>query len=470
MAKAKAFVHPYIPNSVPEIMDDMLRTLGVTDIEFFYREIPEKLRLRRKLDLPKPFPVEHELKKHVMSILSRNKTCDEYLNFLGGGCWQHCVPAVCDEIGQRSEFLTAYTGSPYANLGKFQAYFEFQSQIGELVGMAVVGLPTYSWGSAAGNAVRMAARISGRNEVLIPKTVGPERLATITTFCAPANTPEHIDIKLVNYELKTGLMDLQDLQDKISSKTAAVYIENPSYLGFIESQGREISEITHSVGAISIVGVDPISLGVLAPPADYGADIVVGTAQPLGVHMNCGGGTIGFIASRDEEEYVAEYPSLLISITDTIKQGEYAFYQCTPERTSYASRERGKDWVGTGVGLWTVVASVYMSLMGPQGFREIGKTIIQRTHYAMRLLSGIEGVKVLLASNSFKEFVVNFDDTGKSVPYINKALLEYNIFGGKDITTEFAELGNSALYCITEVHSREDIHKLAEALKEVLAR
>jgi len=470
MAKDKQFVHPYIPNSVPDIINDMLRELGVPDIEFFYQEIPEKLRFRRKLDLPEPFPVERELEKHVMGILSRNKTCDEYLNFLGGGCWQHYIPAVCDEIGQRSEFVTAYTGSPYGNLGKFQAYFEFQSQIGELVGMDVVGLPTYSWGSAAGNAVRMAARMTGRNEVLVPRTVGPERLATITTFCAPANTPGHIDIKLVNYELKTGIMDLEDLQDKISSKTAAVYMENPSYLGFIESQGMEISEIAHSVGAISIVGVDPISLGVLVPPADYGADIVVGTAQPLGVHMNCGGGTIGFIASRDEEDYVAEYPSLLISITNTTKEGEYGFYQCTPERTSYASREKGKDWVGTVVGLWTVVASVYMSLMGPQGFKEIGETIIQRSHYAMKLLSQIRGVKILMLQNSFKEFVVNFDATGKSVPYINKALLEHNIFGGKDISKEFPELGNSALYCVTEVHSREDIHKLAEALKEVLAR
>ena len=470
MAEQKTLIHPYIPNSVPEIKTEMLKEIGVKDVETLYQEIPEKLRFRRKLNLPKPFLAEYELRKHVMSILSKSKTCEENLNFLGGGCWQHYIPAVCDEINQRSEFLTAYTGSPYANLGKFQTFFEFQSQLGELVGMDIVSVPTYSWGTAAGFAIRMACRITVRNEVLVSKAVGPERLATIRTFCGPAATAGHIDVRLIDYDLKTGLLNLQDLKDKISSKTAAVYIENPSYLGFIESQGRKISEMAHANGAVSIVGVDPISLGVLAPPADYGADLVVGTVQPLGIHMNCGGGTIGFIASRDEEEYVAEYPSLLVSITDTKEAGEYGFYLCTFERTSYASRDKPKDWVGTATGLWTITAAVYMAVMGPNGFREIGQTIMQKSHYAIKLLSEVQGVKVLSPPSVFKEFVVNFDEAGKTVKDVNKALLSHNIFGGKDISKEFPELGNSALYCITEVHSQEDIHKLVDALKEVLAK
>jgi len=470
MPKEKTFIHPYIPNSVPETKAEMLREIGVTEVEVLLQEIPEELRFKSKLNLPKPFLAECELKKHVMSILSKNKTCVENLNFLGGGCWQHYVPAVCDEINQRSEFLTSYTNTTYANLGKFQAFFEFQSQMGELVGMDVVNVPTYSWGTAAGHAIRMASRITGRNEVLISRTVGPERLATIRTYCQLPPTLGHIHIGLVNYDSKTGLLNLDELKDKISSKTAAVYIENPSYLGVIESQGEKISEVAHANGAVSIVGVDPISLGVLAPPADYGADIVVGTAQSLGIHMNCGGGTIGFIASRDEEAYVAEYPSYLTSITDTIEKGEYGFGQCAFERTSMAVRDKGKDWVGTGTGLWTITAAVYMSLMGPDGFREIGQTIIQKSHYAIKLLSDIKGVEVLFPRHIFKEFVVNFDETDKTVRDINNALLEYGIFGGKDISKEFSELGNSALYCITEVHSQEDIQKLATALKEVVTK
>jgi glycine dehydrogenase subunit 1 len=468
MAKRKAFVYPYIPNSVPEIKAEMLKDIGVTDAKVLYQEIPEQLRLGRRLDLPKPFLAEAELRKHVMRILSKNRTCEENLSFLGGGCWQHYVPAVCDEINQRSEFLTAYTSTAYTNFGRFQALFEFQSQIGELVGMDVVSFPTYSWGTAAGYAIRMASRITGRNEFLLPKTISPERLATIVSFCEPVATPGHKDIRLIGYDATTGLMDLQQLKDKISSKTAAVYIENPSYLGFIESQGGTISEIAHANGAISIVGVDPISLGVLAPPADYGADIVVGTAQSLGIHMNFGGGAIGFIASRDEEEYVAENPSLLISITDTIVEGEYGFGSCTFERTSFMARDKAKDWVGTGTALWAITAAVYMALMGPEGFREIGQTIIQGSHYAIKLLSEIPGIKILFPANVFKEFVVNFDGTRKTVSEVNKALLEHHIFGGKDISGEFPELGNSALYCVTEVHRQADIYKLAKTLREVL--
>jgi len=469
MAKGKPFVHPYIPNSVPEIREEMLKEIGVQSGETLYQEIPERLRFRRKLNLPAPFPAESDLKNHVKSILSKNKTCEENLSFLGGGCWQHYVPAVCDEIIGRSEVLTAYDGQGYSDLGRWQIFFEYQSELGELVGMEVVCLPVYSWGNAAGYAIRMASRITGRNEVLLPKTVSPERLATIRTFCQPLNMAGHIHVRTIGYDTKTGLLAFEDLKRKISSKTAAVYIENPSYLGFIETQGKEISAIARANGALSIVGVDPISLGVLSAPADYGADIVVGTGQSLGVHMNCGGGTFGFIASRDEEEYVAEYPASLISITNTIEEKEYGFGECTSERTMYGKREKGKDFVGTTSNLWAIAAAVYMALMGPNGLKEIGEAIIQKSHYATKLLSETKGIDIRLTPNSFKEFVVNFDETGKAVKDVNKALLNYNIFGGKDISKEFPALGNSALYCVTEIHSKEDIEKLANALKEVLA-
>ena len=478
MAKEKPFIHPYIPNSVPTVKAEMLKSIGVEDVETLYQEIPERLRLKRRLNLPQPFPAEHDLKKHVMSILSKNKTCQENLSFLGGGCWQHYVPAVCEEIMGRSEVLTAYAGEQYSDLGKFQLFFEYQSELSELVGMGVACLPVYSWGCAAGYAIRMAARITGRNEVLIPKTVSPERLAAIRTLCQSVTMPGHIDIKLIGYDSKTGLLDVEDLKSQTSSRTAAVYIENPSYLGFIETQGKEISDIARANGAESIVGVDPISLGVLAAPADYGADIVVGTAQPLGTHMNCGGGEFGFIATRDEEEYVLEYPALLVSMTDTVKEGEYGFGWCGFDaRTAYGIRnEKGqvrseaKDFIGTTSNLWAMGACVYMALMGPNGFKEIGELIIQRSHYAIKLLSQIKGVKVIFSPHIFKEFVVNFDETGKSVKDINKALLKYNIFGGKDISPEFPELGSSALYCVTEIHSQDDIKKLASALEEVLVK
>jgi len=475
MFKKDSFVHPYIPNSVPRIKAEMLREIGVKDVEELYIEIPEKLRFKRKLNIPGPILSEYELKSKIMKILSKNVTCEDYLNFIGAGCWQHYVPAVCDEIISRAEFLTAYGGEVYADTGKYQAFFEFQSQMGELLRMEAVSLPVYSWGAAAAFAIRMASRIVRKNEVLVPRTIAPERLSTIRTFCGPDNLPSQIILKMVDYNKIDGQLDLSDLKKKISSKTAAIYFENPSYLGFIETKGKEISEIANQNGSLSIVGVDPLSLGVLEPPSNYGADIIVGTIQPLGVHMNCGGGTGGFIATRDEEKYVVEYPSLLVSITNTSQAGEYGFGYCTWDRTSYMGRdengkikEGSKDFTGTISNLWAIAAAVYMSLMGPQGFKEIGETIIEKTHYAINLISDIPGVKTIFSSNSFKEFIVNFDATGKSVKEINQSLLKYKIFGGKDISQDFPELGENALYCITEIHSQKDLEKLAYALKEVL--
>jgi glycine dehydrogenase subunit 1 len=234
--------------------------------------------------------------------------------------------------------------------------------------------------------------------------------------------------------------------------------------------GDEIAEIAHDCGAISVVGVDPISLGVIAPPADYGADIVCGDIQPLGMHMQFGGGQAGFIATRDEEKYVMEYPSRLFGITTTRVEGEWGFGDVAYDRTSFALREKGKEWVGTAAALWGITAGVYLALMGPRGMVEIGEGIMARSKYAMQQLAGIEGLQIpLFQAPHFKEFAVNFDGTGRTVAEINRELLKRGIFGGKDLSGEFPELGQSGLYCVTEVHTQADIDRLAAALKEVVA-
>jgi glycine dehydrogenase subunit 1 len=463
----KPFVHPYIPNSVPEVKESLMKEVGVKDIEELYSAIPDHLRFKGKMNLPEAIPSEYELKRHVEDILAKNTSCNDYLNFMGAGCWQHYVPAVVDEILGRAEFLTAYSGAEYCDLGKWQARFESHSLLGELLNFDVVAEAIYDWGTAAGFAIRMAARITGRNEVLVPKSINPERLMTIQTLCQPEGMANSIKVKFVEFDQKSGMLDLNDLKNKISDKTAAIYFENPSYLGFIEYQGEEICKIAKSNGALSIVGVDPISLGVIAPPADYGADIACGELQPLGIHMYCGGGVAGFMAFHDDDVYISECPMLIYSMVPTEEEGQFAFTEIRSERTSYAARDKAKDWVGTASGLWTIGAGVYLSLMGPQGMREVGETIIQNANYARKLIGEIKGVKILF-DNAFKEFVVNFDATGKTVAEINKALEAHKIFGGKDISNEFTALGNSALYCVTEVHTKQDIHKLVDALKEVL--
>ncbi|MCJ7662444.1 MAG: aminomethyl-transferring glycine dehydrogenase subunit GcvPA [Anaerolineales bacterium] len=456
-------VYPYIPNSVPAVKRKMLDAVEAKDVDEFFEEIPKSLRLKGALDLPEALLSEYELKRHVEGLLRKNKYAGEYLNFLGAGCYQHHVPAVCDEVNQRGEFLTAYAGEPYDDLGRFQALFEYTSMMGELLDMDVVNVPTYDGYQASATAIRMAARITGRNEALLAATIDPEKLSKIRDYCKP-----DMEIKLLPYDRESGQMDLEALQGAISEETAVVYFDNPSYLGCIEIDGDEISRIAHERGAISVVGVDPISLGVLTPPVGYGADIVCGDIQPLGMHMQFGGGQAGFIASRDEEKYVLEYPSRLFGIAPTIVPGEYGFGDVAYERTSFAIREEGKEWVGTAAALWGITAGVYLALMGPQGMSEIGEGIMARSQYAMQQLDAIPGVRApLFRSPHFKEFVVNFDGTGKSVAEINKVLLDQGIFGGKDLSAAFPELGQSALYCVTEVHTQADIDSLTQALNEV---
>jgi glycine dehydrogenase subunit 1 len=464
VADNKIYAHPYIPNTVPEVRDAMLKEIGLTSMEQLHDAIPNSLKLQREMDLP-PAMNEYELRRHIDGLLAKNKHGGDYLNFLGAGCWQHFIPAVCDEINQRSEFVTAYAGEPYEDHGRFQALFEYQSLLAELVDMDVVNVPTFDWAQAASTAIRMAGRITGRKIVLLPRSVDPDKAAIIRNYCTPVMDLQYVDIDQV-----TGRMDLNDLRSKLSDDTAAIYFENPGYLGIIEDQGAEISELAHKINAVSIVGVDPISLGVLEPPSRYGADIICGDLQPLGMHMNFGGGQAGFIATHDDEKFVMEYPSRLFGIVPTEVEGEYGFGDVAYERTSFALREKGKESVGTQTALWGITAGVYLALLGPVGMQEVGCTIIQKSHYAAKQLSRIPGVSLRFENGTFfKEFVVDFNDTGLSVDEINQRLMETGIFGGKDLSLSYPAWGQCALYCITETHTQADLDRLVDALRSIVS-
>ncbi len=457
-------VSPYIPNSVPTVKQEMLREVGAESTEEFYADIPADLRLHRPMDLPRPLLSEVALRRHVEGLLARNRTCQEVVSFLGAGCCQHHVPAVCDEINGRGEFLTAYAGEPYDDHGRFQALFEYASMMGELLNMDVVNVPTYDGYQAAATALCMAARITGRQELLLCSTVGRDKLSKIRDYVKP-----DLEIRLIGYDPQTGQLDLQALEAQLSARTAAVYWENPSYLGFVETRGPEIAALAHRHGALAVVSTDPISLGVLTPPADHGADIVCGDIQSLGMHMQYGGGHGGFIATRDEERYVMEYPSRLFGLAPTSVPGEYGFGDVAYERTSFAVREEGKEWVGTAAALWGITAGVYLALMGPRGMAELGEHVMSKARYAMLHLDRVPGLQApAFRAPHFKEFTVRFEGTGRTVGEVNRALLERGIFGGKDLSAEFPELGQSALYCVTEVHTQEDIDRLAAALQEVV--
>jgi glycine cleavage system P protein (glycine dehydrogenase) subunit 1 len=456
--------HPYIPNSAPEIKRAMLDAVGATTVDELYGSIPERLRYPGLLDLPEPLASEYELRRHVGGVLERNQSSAERLSFLGGGCWPHYVPAVCDEIVNRGEFLTAYYGDTYGDHGKMQALFEYASMLGELVDCDAVSQPTYDWGAAAATSICMAARITGRRQAIIPASIGAERRSLIEGYCAP-----WVDTVTIPFDPRTGLLELGRVKDALSEETACIYLEVPGFLGVIETQAEELASLAKEAGALTVVGVDPISLGVLEAPPRYGADIVCGELQPLGIHMHYGGGLAGFVASRDTERFVSEYPMFLIGIGPTAVEGEYAFGEVVWERTSYVQRGDSKEYTGTTQNLWAIAAGAYLAMLGPAGLTEIGQTIMGRARYAAARLDELPGVRApAFSAPFFKEFVVDFSETGRTVAEINRALRERGIFAGLDLSEQYPELGQSALVCVTEVHAKADIDRFADELAEVI--
>ncbi|WP_216365987.1 MULTISPECIES: hypothetical protein [unclassified Roseobacter] len=297
--------HPWMANSVDDVKQEMMAALGVNEIDTLFQQIPEDHLYGKPFNLPPQLDSEVALSRHLTDVLSKNGTTADNLCFLGAGAWPHHVPAICDEVAGRYEWQTSVFGSPTSDHGRNQAWFEFCSQIGALVEMDFVGLPVYSWGCAIGHAVRMAARITGRRKVLIPAVMDPERLSVLRNYCEPPEMARHIEIVVVAVGAD-GCLDRADLAAKLDDSVAALYVETPSYHGVIEADPAGLCAAARGVGAEAIVGVDPLSLGVLEAPGAYGATIAVGPTQPLGVHMNAGGGVGGFIASPDEERYARE--------------------------------------------------------------------------------------------------------------------------------------------------------------------
>ena len=463
----KSFIHPYIPNSVPEIKRAMIEQIGVGSVEELFADIPYKFRLGKTLDLPHPTS-EREVRRFVNNVLSKNRTDKDMLFFLGAGCWPHYVPAAVEALIGRTELLTSYTPyQPEASQGMLQSLFEYQSMMCELTAMEVANCSMYDWASALGEAFRMAIRVTRRSEAIIPKIIHPERAETLRTYMEPTGAA----IDSVIYDKENGQLDVENLKAKISGRTAAVYIENPTYLGFIETQVKEIAEVTHDHNALFIVGVDPTSLGVLKPPGEYGADIVVGEGQPLGNPMNFGGPMLGIFACRDDMRLIRQMPGRMVGMTTTLDGNRKGFCMALQTREQHIRREKATSNICTDESLCAVAAAVYLALLGPQGLKQLGEAIMSKAHYAMQLLTEIEGIKApIFNAAHFKEFTVNFDDTDREIHEVHEGLLRRRIHGGKDVSNEFPELGETALYCVTEMHSKQDIDHLALGLKEVLRK
>jgi Glycine cleavage system protein P (pyridoxal-binding), N-terminal domain len=449
------FAHPYLPNSAPETKAAMLAAVGAASIEEFYADVPADLRLSAPLELPEPFAVEQQLVRHVDGLLGRNTSTRQRLSFLGAGTYQHHVPAVVDEVINRSEFVTAYAGEPYEDHGRFQALFEYQSLMGELLNMDVVNVPTYDGYQAAATALSMAGRITGRRRVVVVSDVNPDRLAKVLDFVAP-------NLDLIFVPTVNGTADAAAAAALIDADTAAVWAETPSYHGALETVLSELADAAHAAGAVLVVSTDPIGYGVLTPPADSGADIVCGDIQSLGLHQWFGGAHAGFIAVHDDPTFVMELPSRLFGLESTDVPGEYGFGDVAYDRTSFAVREEGKEWVGTAAALWGIGAGVYLSLMGPSGMAELGETLLARTAYAARRLASLTGVRLIDSAVHLREFVIDLEDAGVTA----RAAVDGMRVRGIEPGVSVGE--HRLLVCVTEVTTQHDIDRLVDTLDIVL--
>jgi len=457
--------NPYIPNDTEEIRRRLRGIIGIKDIDELFSDIPEEIRLKKPLSLPEPLS-ELEVRRETERILEKNLTIKELVSFLGGGIWPHYVPALVDEISSRSEFLTSYTPyQPEISQGILQALFEYQSMMCEILEMDAANCSMYGWASSLGEAARMAARVTERDGFLVPHLIAPARMNVLKTYAEPAG----IKVYEISHTPEDGQIDLEDLKEKASNNTAAVYIENPSYPGFLIDSVEAISEIVHDAGGLFVVGVDPTSLGVFRPPGDYGADIVVGEGQPLGNYMNNGGPLLGIFACRYEPHLVRQMPGRIVGLTTTKDEDRRAFCMALQTREQHIRRQKATSNICTNQALCAVRAAVYTALLGWKGLRELGENILSKTHYAIGSLSETKAIRTpLFDACHFKEFTVNFDQTSKSVGEVTRGLHELGILGGKPLDHEFPELGQTSLYCVTELSTLEDIRKLKEGLEELL--
>jgi glycine dehydrogenase subunit 1 len=461
--KDKVFPHPFVANSTITDWKSMLRELKVESIKDLYSDIPSKFLVKRKLKLASPLS-ELETFRHVSRILSKNVSYRDMSVFAGAGAWLHYIPAAVSEIVSRSEFLTSYTQyQPEASQGMLMALFEYQSLVADLLEIDVVNASMYDWATALGEAGRMCKRLTGRSEVVIPRFTSPDRRAVLQTYIDPIG----MRIVEVAQSREDGQIVLENLKEKVSSDTAAVYLENPSYLGYLETEVDAVAEISHDAGAVFIVGVDPTSLGILRPPGDYEADIVVGEGQPFGNPVNFGGPLLGILACKNDIKMIRAMPGRIIGMTTTLDEMQRAFVMSLQTREQHIRRGEANSNICTNNALCALASAVYLSLLGKSGIRELSEHILAKTKYAIKKFSSIDRIEVpLFKARHFKEFTVRFR-RGQADDVLRK-LLEHKICGGKSLAPEFPELGESVLVCVTELHSKQQIDNYVDTLDQLL--
>ncbi|MBO0888339.1 aminomethyl-transferring glycine dehydrogenase subunit GcvPA [Candidatus Bathyarchaeota archaeon] len=455
--------HPFIPNAAPEIRQKMLASIGVANIEQLFSDIPKDVRLNRPLRVEGFYP-EQEVRRTLEQLLQKNKSADDYNTFLGAGIYNHYIPAAVKTIMARTEFQTSYTPyQPEISQGILQALFEFESMIRDLTAVDAVNSSLYDGSTALGEAARMAVRVTGRYQILVPRNIHPDKLSVLRNYTEPVG----IKLNSFEYDLETGGLNLDEIKSKLNGDTAAVLCEVPSFFGILDPNAVDVPAICHEKGALSIVGFDPITLGGIRPPGEYGADIVVAEGQSISSEMNFGGPGLGIIGCKGEN-LLRQMPGRLIGMTTTLDGKQRAFSMVLQTREQHIRREKATSNICTNEALLGVGAAAYLSLLGPKGLSQLFQTILIKTSYAIKRMQEIPSLRVpRFLGQHYQEFVITVEDS-RSIADVNGELLKAGIHGGKNLVGHFPELGQSALLCVTETHSTEAIDALAENMQRIL--
>ncbi len=446
----------YVPNTVQE-QQAMLERLGLSAIEDLLAPVPEEVRLRRPLDLP-PALSEPDLKRVLSKMAAQNSNLDTTVSFLGAGTYDHFIPSVVPHLQRRSEFVTSYTPyQPEVSQGMLQAIYEFQTMVCQITGMDIANASLYDGSTAMVEAVLLALGPGGRGEVVISTGVDPQYRRVLHTYAFARG----FEIKEV--PVRDGVTSLADLDAAVTANTAAVIVQQPNFFGSVEDV-HALEPIAHKGKALFVsVITEPASLGILAPPASYNADLAVGELMSLGNSMSYGAPALGFMAAKSK--FMRLLPGRLVG--QTVEEGDKkqtGYVLTLQTREQHIRRERATSNICTNQSLLAVGTTIYLAALGKQGFRELGELCLQKAHYAFRQITAIPGFEPAFQAPFFDEFVI------KSPVPLSKLQAHFaqtGILGGYPLAQDYSGLDNCMLFCVTETRTKDEIDLLVNVLQEV---
>ncbi len=444
-------MNPYIANT-PDEVSQMLSTIGVKAIDDLFADIKPSQR-PKSFDIPSG-KSEMQVVEHIRRLAAKNR--DDLLLFIGGGYYDHYVPAAVSALISRAEFYTAYTPyQPECSQGTLQALYEYQSAICELTQMQVSNASIYDGGTALYEALMMAVRITGRKRVIMDGGVSPIYRTILRTYT------KSLDIEFIEIPVSHGQADRAAIAKQLDGQTAAIILQNPNFFGAIDDHS-DIIATAHAKGILAIASVYPIALALLKTPGQMGADIVTGEGQSLGLSLNFGGPYLGFMATR--KEFIRKMPGRIVAQT-TDSSGRRCFVNTLQAREQHIRREKATSNICTNVSLCAVQASMFMALLGKQGMRQLAQLNFDKAEYCRELLEKIPGIQVKRSNPTFNEFTVCLNQDANSVV---EAMIAKGFAAGFPLGGYYPGMENYMIVAVTEKRTREEIERYANALKEVL--